>query len=181
MLFLTGPWHMTLTAAGLALTPMPVAALLLTTCVGAISDRTGFRLPMTVGTLCMTIGLVLSALVDRGTSFSGSWLPIVAFIGFGVGLCFPLLGAAAVAGQPPTRLAAATAVNQCARQIGAALGVAGSVAALGTRTSADVSGFHTAWLLCAACTAVAAVAALGITRNDAAPSRMEMLQAQEGG
>lgn len=173
MLFLTGPWHMTLTAAGLALTPMPVAALLLTTCVGAISDRTGFRLPMTVGTACMTVGLLLSAAVDRGTSFSVSWLPIVAFLGFGVGLCFPLLSAAAVAAQPPTRLAAATAVNQCARQIGAALGVAGSVAALGTGVNADVSGFHTAWLLCGASTAVAAVAALGITRNDVAPATLE--------
>jgi EmrB/QacA subfamily drug resistance transporter len=169
MLFLTGPWHMSLIAAGLALTPMPMSALALTTCVGAISDRTGFRLPMSMGTAFMTIGLVVSAVVDRGTSFAMSWLPIVAFLGFGVGLCFPLLSAAAVAAQPPTRLAAATAVNQCGRQIGAALGVAGSVAALGTRANVAIGGFHTAWLLCAACTAVAAIAALGITGR-ASPS-----------
>jgi hypothetical protein len=54
-------------------------------------------------------------------------------------------------------------VNQCGRQLGAALGVAATVAALGTSPRAAVSGFHTAWLLSGACSAIAALAALGIT------------------
>ena len=163
MLFLTGPWHLSLTRAGLAITPMPVAALPLTFLVGSLSDRTGFRRLMVGGTLCMTIGLSLSAFLIRGHRFEAGWLALAAVIGLGVGLCYPLLSAAAVEGQPLTNLAAATAVNQCARQIGAALGVAGTVATLGTQSVSTVARFHEAWLLCGACTAAAAVAALGIS------------------
>lgn len=162
MLFLTGPWHLSLTDAGLAITPMPITALLLTSFVGALSDRTGFRWPMVAGTVCMTLGLGLSAVVDRGSRFEVAWLALAALIGFGVGLCYPLLSAAAVATQPAENLAAATAVNQCARQIGAALGVAGTVAALGAGQAMAVARFHAAWSLCGVCTAAGAVAALGI-------------------
>jgi MFS family permease len=164
MLFLTGPWHLSLTMAGLALTPMPATALLLTAGVGALSDRVGFRIPLAAGTACISLGLGLSSLIDRGGRFQTSWLALVVLIGFGVGLCYPLLSAAAVAGQRPTNLAAATAVNQCARQVGAALGVAGTVAALGAGSTASVSGFHTAWLLCCVCAGLAATAALRISR-----------------
>ncbi len=162
VLFLTDVWHLSLSAAGLALTPMPVAALVLTTFVGALSDRLGFRLPLSTGTACMSVGLLASIAVDRTSSFAFSWIPIAAFVGVGIGLCYPLLGAAAVANETSENLAAATAVNQCARQIGAALGIAASVAAIGPRSSEPAAHFYIAWTECASFTALAALAALGL-------------------
>jgi EmrB/QacA subfamily drug resistance transporter len=165
VLFLTGPWHLPLSTAGLALTPMPVTALVVITFVGALSDRVGFRLPLAAGTACMSVGLLLSVALDRSRTFSAGWVPIAAFIGFGVGLCYPLLSAAAVADESPDNLAAATAVNQCARQIGAALGVAATVAAVGAAKSVPAGHFYVAWEACALFTASAAVAALGLRQR----------------
>jgi len=42
-------------------------------------------------------------------------------IGVGLALCYLLLGAAAVHGLPGHELASATGINQCTRQLGAAL------------------------------------------------------------
>ena len=107
MLFLTGPWHLSLSKAGIALTPMPATAIVVITFVGALSDKVGFRLPLATGTACMSAGLLVSVLVDHGHAFSPVWVAVVAFIGFGVGLCYPLLSAAAVADEPAEHLAAA--------------------------------------------------------------------------
>ncbi|MDP9116769.1 MAG: MFS transporter [Actinomycetota bacterium] len=166
VLFLTGPWHLSLSQAGIALTPMPVAAIIVITFVGALSDRVGFRLPLAAGTACMSIGLLVSVVVDRGHTFSPVWIAVVAFIGFGVGLCYPLLSAAAVADEPAEHLAAVAAVNQCARQLGAALGIAATVAAVGPAPSAPVANFHAAWIVCAIFAAAASAAALGLRRPE---------------
>jgi MFS family permease len=140
----------------------------MTTRVGDLAGAIGFRTPLAVGSGCMAAGLLLSAWVDDGSQFSWTWLVLVALIGVGIGLCYPLLGAAAVAGLHHADLAAATAVNQCARQIGAALGVAVAVAVLGPVNPASIGRFHATWIVCAGFCALAAVAASLMPRTSTA-------------
>ena len=56
-------------------------------------------------------------------------------------------------------------MNRCARQIGAALGIAATVAAVGPAPTAPVGNFHSAWIACAMFTAAASIAALGLPRG----------------
>jgi hypothetical protein len=64
--------------------------------------------------------------------------------------------------MPADELASATAINVCARQLGAALGVAATVAAIGPRASAGDHRFHLAWIVCAGFAALAAGAAAAL-------------------
>lgn len=159
VLFLVGAWHLSLVQTGLAILPMGAVVVGMTTRVGDLAGAVGFRAPLVVGSGCMALGLLLSAWFYDGDRFSWTWIVVAIVTGFGIALCYPLLGAAAVAGLPSSDLAAATAVNQCARQIGAALGVAAAVAVLGPASPASIGRFHAAWLVCAGFCALAAVAA----------------------
>jgi EmrB/QacA subfamily drug resistance transporter len=161
ILFLTGPWHLTTIEAGLCIVPMAGTVVLLSFRVGALAQRHGFRIPLAVGAGLAATGLCLDALIQSGHVFNLSWIAVALVIGTGVGLVYLLLGAAAVDGLPSHELASATAVNQCARQLGAALGVAATVAVLDAAHPTTVSQFHLAWALCAGfCFAAAASASL---------------------
>lgn len=161
--FLVGPWHLSLVRAGLALLPMAGVVAVLTLAVGHLAAWTGFRLPIMTGALLMTTGLLLQSRFVIGHHFTARWPVIVSVIGLGIGLCYPLIGAAAVSGIDPRLFAAASAVNQCARQVGAAIGVASMVAVLGTRTS--IQDFRIAWLVTAVLCGIAAAAALLIKKQ----------------
>jgi MFS family permease len=107
-------------------------------------------------------------LIQSGHTFNASWIAVALLIGTGVGLVYLLLGAAAVDGLPSHELASATAVNQCARQLGAALGVAATVAVLDAAGPTTVNQFHLAWALCAGFLLTAAACA-SFLRATAAP------------
>jgi hypothetical protein len=82
------------------------------------------------------------------------WLPATLVAGLGIGLTFPVLSAAAVSSLPPERFAVGGAVNQTARQVGGAIGVALLVAILGAPTSvaSAVDHFHHLWIYAAVMT-----------------------------
>jgi EmrB/QacA subfamily drug resistance transporter len=162
ILFLTGVWGLSTVEAGLGITPMAGIVVLLSQRVGGLADRVGFAKPLTGGVLLIAAGLLLAAVVADGDSFRPVWLVIVVICGFGIGLCYPLLGAAALVEMPAGDLAAATAINQCARQLGASFGIAVSVAALGSAARPTVSGFHLAWVLSAGLCLAAAPALASI-------------------
>jgi MFS family permease len=162
VLFLTSSWHLSTVEAGLGITPMAATVFVLSTRVGRLPPRLGFRVPLAAGASLIAAGLVLAIVGTSGRRFDDSWLGIVSVCGVGAGLCYPLLGAAAVADMPPGDLASATALNVCARQLGAALGVAAAVAAIGGQTAAGAHGFHVAWAVCAGFALLSAVAATAL-------------------
>jgi EmrB/QacA subfamily drug resistance transporter len=170
ILFLTDAWHLSTIQAGLGITPMALVVVLLSLRVGDLPARIGFAWPLAAGTAIIAAGLVVDVGIQNGSHFHASWIPVAAFIGLGIALCYLLLGAAAVAGRRAHELAAVTAINQCARQLGAALGVSSTVAALGPHHTAGVDRFHLAWLVCAAFAIAASFAASFFTPG-AAPLR----------
>jgi EmrB/QacA subfamily drug resistance transporter len=159
MLFLVDRWGLDLVQAGAGVVPMGLVVVLLTTRVGRLADRVGFRTPIAAGAALMAAGLGLSALSLSGDHFAARWIALAVGLGVGVGLCYPLLAAAAVHGLPQADLAAASALNQSGRQLGAALGVAVSVGILGPAAAPSLARFHAVWLVAAGFCALAAGAA----------------------
>jgi MFS family permease len=105
------------------------------------------------GALCFAGGLGwFVAQVDATPAYLAHWLPGTLIVGLGIGLTFPVLSAAAVSSLPPHRYAVGSAVNQTARQVGGAIGIAVLVMILGTPSGAAdaVDRFHRLWAFAAA-------------------------------
>ncbi|HZU78607.1 MAG TPA: DHA2 family efflux MFS transporter permease subunit, partial [Acidimicrobiales bacterium] len=183
ILFLTSVWHYSILGAGLAVTPGPIVVALVSGPAGRMATRFGFRPVIITGFGFFVAGLLTYALgVGVRPDYLREWLPATLLSGLGIGLTFPVLGAAAVSSLHPERFAVGSAVNQTARQIGGAIGVAILVVVLGTPhslASAMTSARHL-WAYCALMAALSGVAALGLGRRTAvtvapAPAASESL------
>jgi len=147
-LFLTGVWHYSIMRAGLAVTPGPLVVAVVAGPAGKLASRIGFRPVLVAGAASFALGLATYvARVDASPAYLANWLPGTLIVGLGIGLTFPVLSAAAVSSLPPHRFAVGSAVNQTARQIGGAIGIAVLVMLLGTpQNAADaVTRFHHVW------------------------------------
>jgi MFS family permease len=153
ILFLTSVWHYSILRAGLAVTPGPLVVAVVAGPAGKLAGRYGFRRVLLTGFLVLTAGLAWYAThVGLHARYLEIWLPGTLVVGLGIGLTFPVLSAAAVSSLHPQRFAVGSAVNQTARQVGGALGVALLVVVLGTPTGAldALARFHHLWWFAAA-------------------------------
>jgi len=125
ILFLTEVWHYSIMRAGLAVTPGPLVVAAVAGPAGKVAARIGFRPVIMAGGTLMAAGLAWYVLrVGTTPSYLAEWLPGTLIVGLGIGLSFPVLSAAAVSSLNPGRFAIGSAVNQTARQVGGALGIA---------------------------------------------------------
>ncbi|HXY42877.1 MAG TPA: hypothetical protein VEH29_01700, partial [Acidimicrobiales bacterium] len=131
------------------------------------------------GAACFTTGLAWFATrVGVHPAYCTEWLPGTLVVGLGVGLTFPVLSAAAVSSLHAERFAVGSAVNQTARQIGGALGVALLVVLLADpRTPAEaLTGFRHLWVF-AASMAMACGVISGLLRR---PAPLVVMRIDEG-
>jgi EmrB/QacA subfamily drug resistance transporter len=157
ILFLTAVWGYSIMQAGLAVTPGPVVVAIVAGTAGKLAARIGFRPVLLFGASCFAIGLsTYILLVSETPNYLTTWLPGTLLVGLGVGFTFPVLSAGAVSSLPPARFAVGSAVNQTARQIGGALGIAVLVALIGSQRhlAEPIDGFRQLWAF-AATTALA--------------------------
>jgi EmrB/QacA subfamily drug resistance transporter len=109
--------------AALMLIPTMVVMLLLSTAAAPLSERFGMRVVSGVGLLVGAAALV--ALTALGTeSTYPAMLPALMAIGAGIALAMTPGTNAIVAALPPEKQGVASAVNDAAREIGSALGIA---------------------------------------------------------
>jgi EmrB/QacA subfamily drug resistance transporter len=152
ILFLTSVWHYSILRAGLAVTPGPLVVASVAGPAGRWAARIGFRPVLLAGAACFAGGLTWYATrTGLHPSYLAVWLPATLVTGLGIGLTFPVLGAAAVSSLPPERFAVGSAVNQTARQVGGAIGVALLVVILGSphTPAAALAGFRHLWVYAA--------------------------------
>jgi len=170
ILFLTSVWHYSILDAGLAVTPGPLVVAAVSGPAGKIATKTGFRPVLLVGFTTFAAGILWYVWrVHLQAHYLTVWLPGTLIVGLGIGLTFPVLSAAAVSSLQRERFAVGSAVNQTARQIGGALGIAILVVILGTPTSEAhaLTNFHHLWLFIATMTLAAGVVCLGLGRSRA--------------
>lgn len=161
ILFLTSVWHYPILEAGLAVTPGPLVVALVSGPAGRTAARVGFRRVLLTGFTVFFAGLVwLATRVGLQHDYLATWLPGTLIIGLGIGLTFPVLSAAAVSSLHPNRFAVGSAVNQTARQIGGAFGIALLVVILGTphNPAEALTHFHNLWWYAAVTTALSGIA-----------------------
>jgi MFS family permease len=141
--------------AGLALLPTTAAMLLLSARAGALAQRIGPRLPMTVGPLTCAGGILLMLRIGPGASYVGDVLPAAVIFGLGLSLTVAPLTAAVLAAASVRHAGVASGVNNAvARAAGllavAALPVIGGISGGDYRDPAAFGdGFTVAMLVCA--------------------------------
>jgi EmrB/QacA subfamily drug resistance transporter len=168
ILFLTGVWDYSILRAGLSVTPGPLVVAVVAGPAGRLASRVGFRPVLIAGAGVFTFALLWYVFrVGAHPAYVTEWLPATLLGGLGIALTFPVISAAAVSSLPPQRFAVGSAINQTARQIGGALGIAVLVAILGTATGPSaLHAFRHLWIF-EACTA--AVTGLVVSQIRPAP------------
>jgi EmrB/QacA subfamily drug resistance transporter len=168
ILFLTGVWHYKIIWAGLAVTPGPLVVAAVAGPAGRLAARVGFRRVLLAGTTFFTLGLLMFALrVGLHPEYVTRWLPATIVLGLGIGLTFPVLGATAVSSLHPERYAVGSAVNQTARQVGGAIGIALLVVLLGTPHGViqALHNFHRLWFFSASMAALSGLTCLFLAKS----------------
>lgn len=156
-LFLTGPWGYGLAAAGLLVTPGPLAVVPVAVVAGRLAGRIGHRPLLVAGGLVYAASNAWFLLRLGPTPVLFDWFVGLVIGGIGVGLTLPALSGAAVARLQPRHFGAGNAANSAIRQVGAALGAAAAVMLAG-HTGAGLEAFRLlSWLLVAGGLATAAL------------------------
>ncbi|MGH3096779.1 MAG: MFS transporter [Streptosporangiales bacterium] len=153
--------------AGLATLPITVIMLLLSGRIGGLAQRTGPRLPMTVGPLVAGAGLALLSLARPGASYLGGVFPGVVVFGFGLAITVAPLTSAVLAAVDEHHVGAASGANNAISRLAGLLAVAVLPLAAGLDTSGGSlgDGFATAMFISAAlCGLGGLVAAMTVDR-----------------
>lgn len=169
VLFLTNVWGYDTAHAGLGMTPGPVTVIIVAPLAGRLAARIGHRVLLVLGGTFFGLGFLLRWFATAATPhYLSQWLPVTLTTGVGVGLLAPSLASAAVHGLPSHRLGVGSAVNQAIRQIGFVLGVAVTIAVVGSAHGPEaLSKFYPMFLLLAVAGFVTALFSLPIDTQPA--------------
>jgi MFS family permease len=148
-------------AAGLATLPTTIIMLLLSSRIGALAQRIGARLPMTVGPLLAAAGLALMARIEPGATYLGAVLPAVVVFGLGLSITVAPLTATVFASVDQAHVGAASGTNNAISRVAGLLAVAVLPLAAGIRgTEGLAHGFGRAMLISAVLCAAGGIVAL---------------------
>lgn len=139
-------------AAGMSLIPVTILMLALSARFGALAQRTGPRLPMTVGPFVVAVGLVALARIHPGARYLTGVLPGAIIFGLGLSLTVAPLTAAVLAAVDDTHVGVGSAINNAVSRLAGLISVAVLPAIVGLQTSSPsvlTNGFHEAMLIAA--------------------------------
>lgn len=156
--------------AGAALLPVTLLMLGLSTRAGALAQRVGPRLPMTIGPLGVAAGLVLWSGVDEGSTYFGGVLPGAIVFGLGLSLTVAPLTATIMASADFALLGVASGVNNAIARLAGLLAVAVlplvvGLDAAGAAPSAFDAGVDDAMLVAAGLAVVGGAVAFATVRT----------------
>jgi MFS family permease len=143
-------------AAGAASLPITALMLVGSAPAGALAQRIGPRIPLTVGPLITALGLVLMTRIDPGDSYLASVLPAVLLFGLGLTLVVAPVTATVMAAADERHSGIASGINTAVSRLSGLIIVAvlPLIAGLSGKRFYDPAamthGFHVAMLTCAA-------------------------------
>ena len=174
-LVLQGPLGYTPLQAGVATVPITLAMLFLSSRAGALAERIGPRVPMTVGPLLVAAAMLLLTRIEPDSSYVTDVLPGIVVFGLGLALTVAPLTATALGAVDDEHAGIASGVNNAVARTGQLLAVAAVPVvagfAPGAMVAADdlIGGFHTVMRVAAA-TAIIAAAIAWITVRRTTPT-----------
>jgi EmrB/QacA subfamily drug resistance transporter len=140
-------------AAGASLLPLTIITLLLSPRAGALAQRIGPRLPMTVGPIVVGLGLLLYVRIAPGASFWTDVLPGSVVLGLGLACTVAPLTSTVLGAVDDEHVGVASGVNNAVARLAGLLAVAVLPGAVGLDVAADVEavteGFHRAMMVSA--------------------------------
>jgi EmrB/QacA subfamily drug resistance transporter len=148
-------------AAGAASLPVTILMLLFSASSGALAQRIGARIPLTVGPLVIAAGMLLMGRIPADANYLTSVLPAVVVFGLGLTLVVAPVTATVLAAADSRHSGIASGINNAVSRVAGLLAVAVLPLVAGLTgdafydPTAMTSGFHTAMH------ATAALAALG--------------------
>jgi EmrB/QacA subfamily drug resistance transporter len=157
--------------AGAGLLPVTAVMLLLSARAGALAQRIGPRLPMTVGPLLCAVALVMTTGIGRQASYLTEVLPAVLLLGLGLSATVAPLTATVLAAAATRHAGIASGVNNAVARAAGLLAVAALPAAAGiagddyVHPAAFADGFRTAMLISVVLLAVGGALAAAMIRN----------------
>ncbi|MEV0699755.1 MFS transporter [Saccharopolyspora sp. NPDC050389] len=111
-------------AAGIATLPITIIMLLVSGRVGALAQRTGPRLPMSIGPIICGAGLALLTWAVPGSTYLSGVLPGVLVFGAGLSITVAPLTSAVLASVSPDNAGVASGVNNAVSRLAGLLAVA---------------------------------------------------------
>ncbi len=163
-------------SAGVALLPITVIMLLLSPRIGALAQRVGPRLPMTLGPVVAGVGLALMARITPGATYLDAVLPAVVVFGLGLSITVAPLTSTVLASVPEAHVGAASGTNNAVSRLAGLLAVAilPVVAGIHQGTGPLGPGFGRAMVISAVICALAGVVAWATVRQ-ATPVQTQIL------
>ena len=152
-------------AAGAASLPVTALMLLFSARAGALAQRIGARIPLTIGPLVIAAGLLLMTRIEPGDSYVSSVLPAVIVFGAGLTLVVAPVTATVLAAADARHSGIASGINNAVSRVAGLLAVAvlpliaGLTGDAFYNPSAMTDGFHTGMLACAGLSVVGGVLA----------------------
>lgn len=162
--------------SGLAFLPLAFIIGITSANVSKVIGKVGYKTPMIVGPILVTIGLLLFSRLTVDGSYLTDVLPAIIVVALGLGACFVSITIAATSGVPKHESGLASGLLNTSQQIGGALGLAiisgifastvkDSTMKGADAASAQVAGFHESFIVAAMFTISAALIAAVVIRH----------------
>lgn len=159
-------------AAGTASLPVTALMLVLSSRSGALAQRIGPRIPLTVGPLLIAAGMLLMTRIGPGTSYAAAVLPAVLVFGLGLATTVAPVTATALAAADERHAGTASGVNNAVARTAGLLAVAllppiaGLTGGAFQQPAVVASGFHTAMLVTSGLAVAGGLLAFATISND---------------
>jgi EmrB/QacA subfamily drug resistance transporter len=173
-------------AAGAATLPVTVVMLLLSARSGALAQRIGARIPLTIGPLVIAAGLLLMTRIDPGDSYVSSVLPAVIVFGFGLTLVVAPVTATVLAAADVRHSGIASGINNAVARVAGLLAVAVLPLVAGLTgdkfydPSAMADGFQIAMVACAGLSTLGGILAWLTISSDVLEAEPELTTGEPG-
>ena len=165
VLWMQDIWHWPVITTGFAVAPGPAMVPIVAVLVQRLAHRVPGGLLAAAGCLAFAASAIvtLSLLGPDGSHYASELLPGQLLVGIGIGLALPALLSSATHDLPAHRTSTGSGVINMTRQLGFVLGVAITVAILGTPTSyaSSHSAFVHGWWFIAGIELASVIACLG--------------------
>jgi EmrB/QacA subfamily drug resistance transporter len=162
--------HYSALASGLATLPTTIIMLVGSPLAGAFAQRTGPRIPMTVGPLIAALGVALMARIVPGATYLGAVLPAVVVFGLGLAITVAPLTAAVLSAVADTYAGTASGINNAIARVAGLLAVAVLPVAAGIRAGPGQPlgpGYSLAMLITAVVCVIGGITAFATIRTGA--------------
>jgi EmrB/QacA subfamily drug resistance transporter len=146
--------------AGLALLPLPILMTSASPKIGSLAARVGPRLPLTIGPLVVAAGLVMSWLIEPGSSYWRGAFPAIVVMAIGMTIAVAPLTASVLGTVEEKHVAMASGFNSAVARTGGLIATALLGAVLAQSGSHLFGGFHVAMTVAAVAAIVSSIVAL---------------------